>query len=210
MVVVRTADLRQPSAWRRTTQSTELKDGPERNKSAGCIEMEFMSREAIRRTNVVKMEIRRLQSVRDSRRSVLQGSGSSRASATISTDPRGGRDFGLVPCALPMHRRGKGPSAMERCALALERKPEGWMTCEDYVSPAVIAAQEEATRLAVEAVEAELAAEAKAKADAEAAEAAHKAEEDRRVAEAIAAHEARLKELRAEVLLHSGVSGKLV
>ena len=166
-------------------------------KTAALVSVEVGARNAGIRTARTRAVLARHKAAYDSRRHALNLT--SRAHQGRWADVRSG-DFGLVPCALPIQRRHLEPDPVERALEALQRRPAGWLTYDEYepkyirerIADAERRRDEAAAAAQREIVEAEAAAER----ESEAAKAVEERDRDVHVA----ALDADLKVLRAQVL----------
>jgi len=153
-----------PRGYHRPTAASENHG---HGKSPNEIEMELRARGALVRASRMRASTARERASRDGRMNVLC-TGTARANAERFTDARNGRDFGLTPCALPLHMRGIGPDPVERARQALQEHPDGWLMYAyyqpkhvvDYFADRLKAFEEKETALEAhlreEVVEAEL------------------------------------------------------
>ena len=115
----------------------------------------------------------------------------------------------MLPCALPLHRRGRTPDPVSRAARALQRAPPGWLVLECRVSPYERWAREEARRRAEAAAAEQAAATAAAEAAAEATAEATRVAAKRERLDAARAMTEDIERLRVEVLANADRKGML-
>ena len=222
-----------PSSRRPTISSERLTGW---GKTPALVTMEMGARDALVRASRTRSTTARLRATHDCRRSVLHSSW--RASGDRSTDARTAGDFGvcapalqlvsyppcasltnlpalshacdqLLPCALPLHRRGRTPDPVERAARALQCAPAGWLVLECRVSPYERWARDEARRRSEAEAAEQAAATAAVQAAAEVAAEATRVASEREHLDATRAMTEDIERLRVEIMANADKKGML-
>ena len=115
----------------------------------------------------------------------------------------------LLPCALPLHRRGRTPDPVERAARALQCAPAGWLVLECRVSPYERWARDEARRRAEAEAAEQAAATAAVQAAAEVAAEATRVASEREHLDATRAMTEDIERLRVEIMANADKKGML-
>lgn len=130
---------------------------PRDAKTPEVIAMEIGARKAHLRAAKMIATTASARNKRDGRTSILH-CGTARVSGDYFSDSRSAHDFGIVPCALPLQKRGFGRDPVERAKAALQRKPDGWLEYSYYTPKRVLEFYAERRRKFEEAEAAEEAA----------------------------------------------------